>query len=106
MQDAPAGQQPGRIADSSIVADMSDPLSPPVVTSSGSKELPAYVSNGLIGLRVVDIPIDSVIEDESTGQRSTAPQPTTRKKGRAAMPSWDEIVFGARARAARSRAGP
>ncbi|HET8786813.1 MAG TPA: hypothetical protein VFM38_14330 [Candidatus Limnocylindrales bacterium] len=57
MQDAPAGQQPGRIADSAIVADMSDPLSPPVVTSSGTKELPAYVSNGLIGLRVVDIPI-------------------------------------------------
>ncbi|MDO7882080.1 septation protein SepH [Antiquaquibacter soli] len=54
----------------------------------------AHPSTG--GIRVVDVPIDSVIEDESNGQRSTAPQPTTRKKGRAAMPTWDEIVFGAR----------
>jgi trehalose/maltose hydrolase-like predicted phosphorylase len=36
---------------------MSQPISPALVTSSSTKELPAYVSNGLIGLRVVDIPI-------------------------------------------------
>lgn len=54
----------------------------------------AHPSTG--GIRIVDVPIDSVIEDESSGQNSTAPQPTTRKKGRAAMPTWDEIVFGAR----------
>lgn len=54
----------------------------------------AHPSTG--GIRIVDVPIDSVIEDESSGQRSTAPQPSARKKGRAAMPSWDEIVFGAR----------
>jgi len=36
---------------------MSNPLSPPPVTSAGSDDLPAYVSNGLIGLRVLDIPL-------------------------------------------------
>jgi trehalose/maltose hydrolase-like predicted phosphorylase len=40
---------------------MSQPISPPPVTTSATKELPAYVSNGLIGLRVVDIPIRSGI---------------------------------------------
>jgi hypothetical protein len=29
-------------------------------------------------------------------QNDSGPQPSARKKGRAAMPSWDEIVFGAR----------
>jgi hypothetical protein len=36
---------------------MSAPLSPPPVTDSGRPELPAYVSNGLIGLKVLDIPL-------------------------------------------------
>ena len=31
-----------------------------------------------------------------SGSGSEAPAPSGRKKGRAAMPSWDEIVFGAR----------
>ncbi len=53
----------------------------------------AHPSTGSI--RIVDVPMDEYLEDESS-QRSTAPQPSARKKGRAAMPSWDEIVFGAR----------
>lgn len=36
---------------------MSTPLSPPPVTRGGLGDLPAYVSNGLIGLRVLDIPL-------------------------------------------------
>ena len=43
-------------------------------------------------IRIVDVPIDQL----QSPQRSTSPQPSVRKKGRAAMPSWDEIVFGAR----------
>jgi hypothetical protein len=35
------------------------PLNPPSATSSGRGELPAYVSNGLVGLRVRDVPLDS-----------------------------------------------
>ncbi|MDO9383552.1 MAG: hypothetical protein Q7T86_11875 [Hyphomicrobiaceae bacterium] len=33
------------------------PISPAPVLSSGERELPAYISNGLIGLRVRDIPL-------------------------------------------------
>jgi hypothetical protein len=36
---------------------MSTPLSPPPVSDGGRGDLPAYLSNGLIGLRVVDIPL-------------------------------------------------
>jgi trehalose/maltose hydrolase-like predicted phosphorylase len=36
---------------------MSTPLSPDRVTTTGTRELPAYLSNGVIGLRVVDIPL-------------------------------------------------
>ena len=36
---------------------MSTPISPKGVRGTGNRELPAYVSNGLIGLRVRDIPL-------------------------------------------------
>jgi protein-glucosylgalactosylhydroxylysine glucosidase len=36
---------------------MSAPLSPAAVIGSGKRELPAYVSNGLIGLRVREVPL-------------------------------------------------
>jgi len=36
---------------------MSSPLSPPSVKGSGVKELPAYLSNGVVGLRVRDNPL-------------------------------------------------
>ena len=36
---------------------MSQPLSPPAVTTTARNELPAYLSNGLVGLRVLDIPL-------------------------------------------------
>jgi protein-glucosylgalactosylhydroxylysine glucosidase len=36
---------------------MSTPISPAPATSGGRDELPAYVSNGLIGVRVLDIPL-------------------------------------------------
>jgi trehalose/maltose hydrolase-like predicted phosphorylase len=35
---------------------MSTPLSPDPVTRSGEDELPAYISNGVIGLRILDCP--------------------------------------------------
>jgi trehalose/maltose hydrolase-like predicted phosphorylase len=35
---------------------MGEPINPPVATGSGRRELPAYVANGLIGLRVREIP--------------------------------------------------
>lgn len=51
-------------------------------------------------MRLVDVPLDVFDNDESLG--STAPQPnvfqprSSSKRNRASMPSWDEIVFGAR----------
>src|SRR5205085_7691631 len=33
------------------------PLNPDPVRSRGERELPAYVSNGLVGLRVRDVPL-------------------------------------------------
>src|SRR6195256_4624370 len=36
---------------------MSEPLSPDPVRSRGERDLPAYVSNGLVGLRVRDVPL-------------------------------------------------
>jgi len=52
------------------------------------------------GIRIVDVPLS--LMDDDTGQRATAPQPNVShssksgRKTRQAMPSWDEIVFGAR----------
>lgn len=36
---------------------MSKPINPPKVIGAGRRELPAYVSNGLVGLRVRDVPL-------------------------------------------------
>jgi len=36
---------------------MSKPINPPRATGSGRRELPAYVSNGLVGLRVREVPL-------------------------------------------------
>ncbi len=52
-------------------------------------------------IRIIDIPIDGFgagfSDEPEPSPRSTQPQPTPRgRKGRTAMPSWDEIVFGAR----------
>ena len=54
-------------------------------------------------IRIVDVPVELPVDDAS-GARQTGPQPSARntggqsriRKGRTAMPSWDEIVFGAR----------
>ena len=55
----------------------------------------AHPSTGTI--RLVDVPLDDFADQPEASNRSTAPQPSVRgKKGRATMPSWDEIVFGAR----------
>lgn len=58
----------------------------------GAAARAAHPSTGSI--RIVDVPLDNSGEEEP---RQTSPQPRLgSKKGRTAMPSWDEIVFGAR----------
>ena len=71
------------------------PLAPPVAgaPTSGS-------------IRLVDVPMETsdAPAEVSPAARKTGPQPTARqtggqprvRKGRPAMPTWDEIVFGAR----------
>lgn len=54
----------------------------------------AHPSTGSI--RVVDVPIDELGDETPESPRATQPQPRLPRKGRATMPSWDEIVFGAR----------
>jgi hypothetical protein len=48
-------------------------------------------------IRIVDVPLPEFADEPDL--RATAPQahPRGSRKGRVAMPSWDEIVFGARA---------
>lgn len=53
----------------------------------------AHPSTGSI--RMIDVPMPEAEESTPPAPRTTQPQPRV-KKGRAAMPSWDEIVFGAR----------
>lgn len=48
---------------------------------------------GAPGLTILDVPLDG--EPEPEHSRFAPPQPKGRK-GRVAMPSWDEIVFGAK----------
>lgn len=59
----------------------------------------AHPSTGSI--RIVDVPIDQSMLDDAalTGidpPATPTPKQTGARRGRAAMPSWDEIVFGAR----------
>ena len=71
----------------------------------------AHPSTGSI--RVVDVPLDDFSHDSVDSRKATAPQPVISvnrngshapvvsmakpsKKGRATMPSWDDIVFGAK----------
>lgn len=53
----------------------------------------AHPSTGSI--RLVEVPLGDFADDGGDSQRQTGPQGRSRK-GRVAMPSWDEIVFGAR----------
>lgn len=55
------------------------------------------------GIRVIDVPLDDFVDETAErpseplpAPRSTPPQSRSARRGRAAMPSWDEIVFGAR----------
>ena len=68
--------------------------------TSGSDFTSAHPSTGTI--RLVDVPLDVFGDENDNRPGNTAPQPNvfqpraSSRKGRAAMPSWDEIVFGAR----------
>jgi hypothetical protein len=61
---------------------------------------PSRSQNATGGIRLVDVPLAGFMTDDDE-DRDTAPQPviphrSSARKGRTAMPSWDDIVFGAR----------
>ncbi len=74
--------------------------------SIDDEAMAAHPSTGSI--RIVDVPMPDFAEasfsdDSEAEQRPTLPQPTVQpvaatkgRKGRMAMPSWDDIVFGAK----------
>jgi hypothetical protein len=85
----------------------------------GEREAAAYIDDEAVAahpstgsIRLVDVPLtdyaradvsgsdfaDSRDEPNATSPQPTQPQPSVAKprKGRASMPSWDDIVFGAR----------
>ncbi len=70
----------------------------------GEREAATFGENDLMssiqptsGIRLVDRPTQRQPDDTPDDGRSTQPQPLSKaRKGRVAMPSWDEIVFGAR----------
>ncbi|MEO8527967.1 MAG: DUF3071 domain-containing protein, partial [Pseudolysinimonas sp.] len=73
-----------------------DPMDP-----DPEESIAAHPSTGTV--RLIDIPLDSM--DDDTPVDSLRTRPTARdsagfgrrgSKGRQSMPSWDEIVFGAR----------
>lgn len=47
-------------------------------------------------IRIVDVQMDLFDDESEDPIRNTSPQPAVRRRSRASMPSWDEIVFGAR----------
>ena len=68
--------------------------------SMGQDSTSAHPSSGTI--RLVDVPLEMFGDVNEDRPGNTAPQPNvfqpraSSRKGRASMPSWDEIVFGAR----------
>lgn len=99
---APQRPQPLQ-ADSNQTADLLDALR----RRRGERESASYADDEDVSraahpstgsIRIVDVPMPDVVEEDEL--RPTLPQPTVApakaRKGRTAMPSWDDIVFGAR----------
>jgi hypothetical protein len=103
---APQRPQPLQ-ADTNQTADLLDALrrrrgEREPASYSDEESRGAHPSTGSI--RIVDVPMPAVEPEaeHDDDQRTTLPQPVVTpvpkaRKGRTAMPSWDDIVFGARA---------
>jgi hypothetical protein len=96
------GEREAASFDDEPFGDESFDSAPPVTSVTPS---PFHPSTGSI--RIVDVPVPVAVpalDEDPQGTRKTAPQPRIgqtgpqprARKGRQAMPSWDEIVFGAR----------
>lgn len=72
---------------------MSTPISPPPVTAGGTDDLPAYVSNGLVGLRVLDVPLLPGVVLVS-GFAGTHPEEQVEAAAEAPYPVAGDITLG------------
>jgi hypothetical protein len=102
VADAAINRVPEPVAESSQTADLLEALR----RRRGERESAIYDEEAMAAhpstgsIRLIDVPLPSPVEasrDDLPG--NTAPQPGANgrsRKGRTAMPSWDEIVFGAR----------
>lgn len=101
---APA-PEPESSGDHNQTADLLDALR----RRRGEREAAAYIDDEALAahpstgsIRLVEVPLpdfgDTLDDPNATAPQPTQPQPTVAKprKGRASMPSWDDIVFGAR----------
>lgn len=74
------------------------PTPPPSAPAAPTEELTPY--SAPTPFRIVDEAIAAqpapAAEDKPSAPSDQGSAPASRRKGRAAMPSWDEIVFGAR----------
>jgi len=74
----------------------------PLDLDEAEQGLAAHPSTGVV--KLVDVPLDSIPEPPVPSSQPTAKAsgssgatgPLGKRRGRASMPSWDEIVFGAR----------
>ncbi len=99
-------EQPSDVAESNQTADLLEALRRrrgERETANFDEEMSDHPSAG--GIRLVDIPLEGFSDTRDSHDRNevsghTAPQPAAlqskARKGRASMPSWDDIVFGAR----------
>ena len=71
---------------------MSEPLSPDPVRSLGERELPAYVSNGLVGLRTRDVPLAAAMALVS-GFAGEHPERRIEAAATAAYPPAGEVAI-------------
>lgn len=99
-------EQPAEVVESNQTADLLEALRRrrgERESANFDEEMSDHPSGG--GIRLVDIPLEGFSDTSDSSDRNeisghTAPQPAIfqpkARKGRASMPSWDDIVFGAR----------
>lgn len=98
-------ENPSPLDESGQTADLLDALRrrrgerEAAATDERESSRAAHPSTGSI--RIVELPLDTTSHDTDSPADDAAPAATpsskpTARRGRAAMPTWDEIVFGAR----------
>lgn len=93
---APLADATGTGAPTSHTADLLDALR----RRRGEREAAQFdgseIEEAPAGITLLDAPVDADDHHPEPSRFAPQPTPTKSRKGRVAMPSWDEIVFGAK----------